>query len=155
MVDPQSAQAVRENLLYIRKTLEAAGQITAVPGWGLLAAGILSVAGAAFNAFVTGAPWSPGPYPHLALATWSVVLCVSVAIVAFGMYRKSRQTCAPIQPPLLRKLLWSLCPALFVPGPFSRHLPANFSTQITKCFYSLVFPTYPHVSKDHSPYSIP
>ncbi len=64
MVDPQSAQTVRENLLYIRKTLEAAGQITAVPGWCLLAAGILSAAGVAFNAFVTGAPWSPGPYPH-------------------------------------------------------------------------------------------
>jgi hypothetical protein len=116
MVDPQSAQIVRENLLYIRKTLEAAGQITAVPGWCLLAAGVLSVAGAAFNAFVTGAPWNPGPYPHLALATWSVVLCVSVAIVSFGMYRKGRQTCAPIQPPLLRKLLWSLCPSLFVGG---------------------------------------
>jgi hypothetical protein len=116
MVDPQSAQAVRENLLYIRKTLEAAGQITAVPGWCLLVAGILSAAGVAFNAFVTGAPWSPGPYPHAALATWSVVLCVSVAIVSFGMYRKSRQTCSPIQPPLLRKLLWSLCPALFVGG---------------------------------------
>jgi hypothetical protein len=116
MVDPQSAQTVRENLLYIRKTMEAAGQITAVPGWCLLAAGVLSVAGAAFNAFVTGAPWSPGPYPYMALATWSVVLCVSVAVVSFGMYLKGRQTCAPIQPPLLRKLIWSLCPSLFVGG---------------------------------------
>jgi hypothetical protein len=116
MVDPQSAQTVRENLLYIRKTLEAAGQITAVPGWCLLAAGILSVVGAVFNTFVTGAPWETGPYPRMALATWSVVLCVSVAVVALGMYRKSRQTCAPIQPPLLRKLIWSLCPALFVGG---------------------------------------
>lgn len=116
MVDPQSSQVVHENLLYIRKTMEAAGQITAVPGKCLLTAGILSVAGAAFNAFVTGAPWSPGPYHHLALATWSVVLFVSVAIVSFGIYRKSRQTCTPIQPPLLRKLLWSLCPALFVGG---------------------------------------
>lgn len=116
MVDPQSSQAVHENLLYIRKTMEAAGQITAVPGKCLLSAGVLSVAGAVFNAFVTGAPWSPGPYPHLALATWSVVLCVSVAIVSFGIYRKSRQTCTPIQPPLLRKLLWNLCPALFVGG---------------------------------------
>lgn len=116
MVDPQSAQTVRENLLYIRKTLEAAGQITAVPGWGLLAAGALSVAGAALNAFVTGAPWSPGPYPRLALGTWGAVLCLSVAVVSVGMYRKSRQTRTPIQPPLLRKLLWSLCPALFVGG---------------------------------------
>ncbi len=116
MVDPQNTQTVRENLLYIRKTMEAAGQITAVPGWCLAAAGALSVAGAAFNAFVTGAPWIPGPHSRLALATWSVVLGISIAIVSYGMYRKSRQTCAPIQPPLLRKLLWSLCPALFVGG---------------------------------------
>ena len=116
MVDPQSAQAVRENLLYIRKTLEAAGQITAVPGWCLFAAGILSAAGVACNYFVTGAPWSPGPNTHMALVSWAVVLGISLAIVSWGIYWKSRQTCTPIQPPLLRKLLWSLCPALFVGG---------------------------------------
>jgi hypothetical protein len=116
MVDPQSTQTVRDNLLYIRKTMEAAGQITAVPGWCLLAAGVLSLAGVAVNAFITGAPWGSAPYPYFALATWSVVLFVSVAIVSAGMYRKSRETCAPIQPPLLRKLLWSLCPGLFVGG---------------------------------------
>ena len=116
MVDPASTQAVRENLLYIRKTLEAAGQLTAVPGRCLIAVGFIAFAGAAFNAFVTGAPWDPGPYPKAALATWSVVLGISVAIVSLGIYRKSQQTCAPIQPPLLRKLLWSLCPALFVGG---------------------------------------
>jgi hypothetical protein len=114
MVDPSSAQTVRENLLYIRKTLEAAGQITAVPGRCLMAAGFLSVAGAVFNRFIAGAPWEPGPYPHLALAAWGVILAVSLAVVSVGIYRKSRQTCTPIQPPLLRKLLWSLCPALFV-----------------------------------------
>ncbi len=116
MVDPTSTQAVRENLLYIRKTLEAAGQLTAVPGRCLIAVGFIALAGAAFNAFVTGAPWNSGPHPKLALATWSIVLGLSVAIVSLGIYRKSRQTCSPIQAPLLRKLLWSLCPALFVGG---------------------------------------
>jgi hypothetical protein len=116
MIDPSSAQTVRENLLYIRKTLEAAGQLTAVPGRSLVAVGLIAVAGAAFNTFVTGAPWSPGPNVHPALVTWAVVLGLSLAIVSWGIYRKSRQMCTPIQPPLLRKLLWSLCPSLFVGG---------------------------------------
>lgn len=114
MVEQPSAQTARENLLYIRKTLEAAGQLTAVPGKCLMAAGLIALAGAAFNALVTGAPWSTGTDPVFALATWGVVLSVSLAIASFGIYRKSLQMCAPIQRPLLRKLLWSLCPALFV-----------------------------------------
>lgn len=116
MVDPPSVQTVRENLLYIRKTLEAAGQITAVPGRCLIAVGFIAIAGAVFNAFATGAPWSPGAHPRLALATWGIVLGVSLAVVSIGIYRKSQEMCTPIQPPLLRKLLWSLCPALFVGG---------------------------------------
>jgi hypothetical protein len=116
MVDPSSAQYARENLLYIRKTLEAAGQLTAVPGKCLMVAGLIAIAGAAFNGFVTGAPWSCGPNQRSALVTWAVVLGVSLAIVSIGIYRKSLQMCAPIQLPLLRKLLWSLCPALFVGG---------------------------------------
>jgi hypothetical protein len=116
MVDPPSAQSARENLLYIRKTLEAAGQLTAVPGKCLIVAGLMSIAGAVFNGLVTGAPWARAPYPQAALATWAVVLCVSLATVLYGIYRKSLQLCMPIQPPLVRKLLWSLCPALFVGG---------------------------------------
>jgi hypothetical protein len=116
MVDRASAESARENLLYIRKTLEAAGQITAVPGKGLMAAGLFSIAGAAVNSFVTGAPWSAGAHTQSALATWGIVLCLSVAVVSYGIYRKSRAMQTPIQPPLLRKLLWSLCPALFVGG---------------------------------------
>ncbi len=116
MTEPPSAQAARENLLYIRKTLEAAGQLTAVPGKCLIAAGFISIAGALFNGFVTGAPWDSGPHPQIALTTWGVVLCISLVIVSRGIYRKSLQMSTPIQPPLIRKLLWSLCPALFVGG---------------------------------------
>jgi hypothetical protein len=117
MVDPSSAESARENLLYIRRTLEAAGQLTAVPGKGLMAAGVVSIAGAMMNRFATGAPWDEaGSHPQPALAVWGVVLAVSLAIASLGIYRKSRDTRAPIQPPLLRKLLWSLCPALFVGG---------------------------------------
>jgi hypothetical protein len=119
IVDPpsvESAQSARENLLYIRKTLEAAGQLTAVPGQCLIVVGLIAIGGALFNSLVTGAPWSSAPYPKMALVVWAVVLCVSVMIVCYGIYWKSLQVCAPIQRPLVRKLLWSLCPALFVGG---------------------------------------
>ncbi len=116
MMETPSVQTARENLLYIRKTLEAAGQFTAVPGKCLMAAGFVTLAGSVFNGFVTGAPWSSKFNPDLALATWGIVLGLSLAIVSIGIYRKSLQMCAPIRPPLLRKLLWSLCPALFVGG---------------------------------------
>jgi hypothetical protein len=116
MVDPTNSELARENLLYIRKTLEAAGRLTAVPGKSLIAAGFISIAGALVNTFITDAPWSAGPRQRMALATWGIVLCVSLAICSFGIYRKSLEMETPIRAPLLRKLLWSLCPALFVGG---------------------------------------
>jgi hypothetical protein len=114
MAEPQSLEVARENLLYIRKTLEAAGQLTAVSGKSLVLAGIFSFAGVAANAWITGAPWSNGSYPRLAFAVWGIVLILSLATVLAGMYYKSRQMSTPIQIPLVRKLLWSLCPALFL-----------------------------------------
>jgi hypothetical protein len=112
MDEKSGMQAARENLLYIRKTLEAAGQVTAVSGNALIWVGTLALAAAVLNGWVTGAPWTVSD-PRAALAVWAIVFVVSVVIVLLGMYRKSRQTAAPIRPPLLKKLLWSLCPALF------------------------------------------
>jgi hypothetical protein len=114
MMEPPSAETAREHLLYIRRTLEAAGQFTAVPGKCLVAAGAAALAGVAVNVRVTGAPWGVSPAPRFALDTWGLVLGLSVAIVSYGIYRKSRLIQAPLQAPLVRKLLWSLCPALFV-----------------------------------------
>jgi hypothetical protein len=115
-LDPSSTEIAHENLQYIRKTLDAAGRFTAVPGKGLMAAGIATFAGVAVNRLVTGAPWDDGPQRQIALDVWWVVLIVSIAIVSWGIFRKSRLTQTRLQPPLVRKLLWSLCPALFVGG---------------------------------------
>jgi hypothetical protein len=114
MMEPPSAETAREHLLYIRRTLEAAGQFTAVPGKCLVAAGGAALAGVAVNVRLTGAPWLGTPAPRFALDVWGLVLGLSVAIVSYGIYRKSRLIQAPLQAPLVRKLLWSLCPALFV-----------------------------------------
>ncbi len=120
-MEPSSTELAHENLQYIRKTLDAAGRFTAVPGMGLMAAGIITFAGVAANWFVTGAPWEAGARMPAALEVWGGVLAVSIAVVLWGICRKSRQTDTRLQPPLVRKMLWSLCPTLFV-GAILTHL---------------------------------
>jgi len=114
MTEQPGIEKAQENLLYIRQAMQAAAKLTAVPGWAMMATGFLALAGAAVNGFATGAPWSPMMDVRYALLTWSVVLVLSLMIVLIGMYRKSLRMRAPIHPPLLRRLLWSLCPSLFV-----------------------------------------
>ena len=109
-----SRELAHENLQYIRQTLDAAGRFTAVPGKGLVAAGVATIAGVAGNLLVTGAPWAGGSRVQAALEVWGIVLVLSLAIVSYGIYRKSQLTGTRLQAPLVRKLLWSLCPALFV-----------------------------------------
>jgi len=116
MTDPLNAQMAREDLQYIRQTLQAAGQFTAVPGKSLMLAGVMALAGVACNLLLTGAPWSRGASAALALDSWGLVLGISVAIVCYGIYRKSQQLGTPLRAPLARKLLWSLSPSLFVGG---------------------------------------
>jgi len=114
MTEPHSIETAHQNLQYIRRTLEAAGQFTAVPGKSLMAAGVVALLGVLSNAMVTGAPWTDGMSPQRALDTWGIVLAVTLAIVFFGIHRKIQALGIPVQAPLIRKLLWSLCPALFV-----------------------------------------
>ncbi len=114
MMEPSSIETARENLMYIRRTLEAAGQFTAVPGKCLMAAGVAALAGIAVNSRYTGVPWGDAHPRASALDIWGIVLGISVAIVLYGIYRKSQQIQVRVQAPLVRKLLWSLCPALFV-----------------------------------------
>jgi hypothetical protein len=116
MMHTPSLETARENLSYIRKTMEAAGQFTAVPGTCLMAAGVAALAGVSINLLITGAPWDKGALLPAALNAWGVVLGISATIVSIGIYRKSRNMGIPLQVPLIRKLLWSLCPAMFVGG---------------------------------------
>jgi len=116
VVNPSHTETAHENLQYIRRTLDAAGRFTAVPGKGMMAAGGAAFAGVACNLFITGAPWGDGPFRELALQIWGIVLGISIAIVSYGIYRKSQHTQTRLEAPLVRKLLWSLCPALFVGG---------------------------------------
>ena len=119
MTKPPTIDSALENLVYIRRTLEAAGQFTAVPGKCLMAAGLFALAGVFLNREITGAPWAAGA-GGAALQVWGVVLGLSVAVVSVGIYRKAHATGARLRAPLLRKLLWSLTPALFAGGLLTR-----------------------------------
>lgn len=114
MVEPPSVKSVSENLQYIRRTMEAAGQFTAVPGKSMAAAGVAALGGVAANELLTGAPWSEPRSPALALDIWGIVLGLSLTVVGLGVYRKAELMRMPIRAPLIRKLLWGLCPALFL-----------------------------------------
>jgi len=116
MTELHRLEIAHENLQYIRQTLEAAECFTAVPGKALMVAGALALGGVAFNNFLTGAPWQPDASAALALQTWGWVLGLALAIVTYGIYRKAQLMRTRLRAPLVRKLLWSLCPALFVGG---------------------------------------
>src|SRR5574340_1201148 len=74
----------RDNLRFIRETMERAGSFTAVPGWGGVAIGITAVGAAVIasrqaNAF----DW---------FATWVIEACVAVAIAIWTTISKSRSS---------------------------------------------------------------
>ncbi|MBM3789399.1 MAG: hypothetical protein FJW35_03505 [Acidobacteria bacterium] len=114
MVDLPNVERASENLQFIRRTLEAAGQFTAVPGKAVALVGGVALVGAGINQVVTGAPWQDPVHPHPALDVWGCVLAISMALIVVGIRRKTLVMNIPLQMPLIRKLLWSLCPALFV-----------------------------------------
>lgn len=71
------------NLEFIRGTMERAAAFTAVPGWGMVAVGILACA-AAFIA-------SRQTVLRAWLVTWLAGACLGLAIALWALYRKSRR----------------------------------------------------------------
>ena len=98
--------APRESLLYIRRTLDAAGRLSSISGSGMVWVGILALAAVLVNYAVTGAPW--GARPPDSISIWAALLVVSASITAVTMATKARRAGQPFWSPVLRKALWSL-----------------------------------------------
>jgi len=98
----------QDSLLYIRRTLDAAGRLSTVSGSGIFFVGILALAAVLVNVRITGTPWGAGaqPYHSYALVVWAALLVLSAAIAAFSMASKSRHTGLVFWSPVLRKALW-------------------------------------------------
>src|ERR1700753_4006395 len=72
----------RDNLRFIRETMERAGAFTAVPGWGGVAMGITAI-GAAAIASRQHSFWAW-------LATWGVEAAIAILIAAWSTFSKLR-----------------------------------------------------------------
>jgi hypothetical protein len=96
----------RDNIRFIRETMERAGSFTAVSGWGGIAMGITAL-GAAVIA-------SRQQSTLLWLATWLAEAGVAIGIALWASYSKARASGATIFSGPGRRFVYSFAPPLFV-----------------------------------------
>jgi hypothetical protein len=96
----------RDNIRFIRETMERAGSFTAVSGWGGVAMGITAL-GAAVIASRQASPWAW-------LLTWIGEAGVAVAIALWTAYSKAREAGTTLLTGPGRRFVYSFAPPLFV-----------------------------------------
>jgi hypothetical protein len=96
----------RDNLRFIRETMERAASFTAVPGGGGVAVGITAL-GAAVIA-------SRQSSPRAWLAAWLLEAAVAVLIGSWTMFSKARETGVSLAAGPARRFAYSFAPAVFV-----------------------------------------
>jgi hypothetical protein len=96
----------RDNIRFIRETMERASSFTAVPGWGGVAMGITAL-GAAMIASRQSSQlaW---------LLTWVVEAAVAIAIAVWTTYSKAREAGSALFSGPGRRFVYSFAPPLFV-----------------------------------------
>ncbi len=96
----------RDNLRFIRETMERAGSFTAVPGWGGVAIGVTAFGAAAIaDRQTTSYAW---------LVTWGVEAFVAISIAVWTTLSKARGAGTPLLSGPGRRFVYSFAPALFV-----------------------------------------
>jgi hypothetical protein len=98
----------RDNLRFIRETMERAGSFTAVPGWGGVAMGITAI-GAAVIASRQSSPleW---------LMTWISEATIAIAIAGWTTVSKARDSGTSLFSGPGRRFVYSFAPPLFAGG---------------------------------------
>ncbi len=96
----------RDNLRFIRETMERASSFTAVPGWGGVAMGITALGAAAV---ASRQPSSVGWF-----ITWLSEAAVAFGIASFTTLTKARRANVPILAGPGRKFALSFAPPVFV-----------------------------------------
>lgn len=96
----------RDNLRFIRETMERAGSFTAVPGWGGVAMGITALGAAAIASRQTSQlAW---------LATWLIEATAAIAIASWTTYTKARESGSSLFSGPGRRFVYSFAPPIFV-----------------------------------------
>ena len=96
----------RDNIRFIRETMERAGSFTAVPGWGGVAMGVTAL-GAAVIASRQASPWAW-------LLTWIGEAAVAIGIALWTTYSKAREAETALFSGPGRRFVYSFAPPLFV-----------------------------------------
>jgi hypothetical protein len=96
----------RDNLRFIRETMERAGSFTAVPGWGGVAIGITAFGAAAIASFQSS--------PYAWLATWMIEAVVASAIASWTTFTKARASGSSLFSGPGRRFVYSFAPPIFV-----------------------------------------
>lgn len=96
----------RDNLRFIRETMERAVSFTAVPGWGGIAMGITALGAAAIAARQTS--------QYSWLLTWIAEAFVAIGMACWTTYSKARRANTPLVTGPARRFAYSFAPPLFV-----------------------------------------
>ena len=96
----------RDNLRFIRETMERATSFTAVPGWGGVAMGITALGAASIAARQTS--------QYAWLLTWIAEAFVAIGIACWTTYSKARRANTPLVTGPARRFAYSFAPPLFV-----------------------------------------
>jgi len=95
----------RDNLRFIRETMERAGAFTALPGWGVIAMGITAIGAAVIaSQQASSLAW---------LVTWIVEAGIAIAIAGWTMVSKSRESGSSLFSGPGRRFVYSFAPPLF------------------------------------------
>jgi hypothetical protein len=96
----------RDNLRFIRETMERAGSFTALPGWGVVAMGITAVGAAVIASVQTSTfAW---------LVTWGCEAVVAIGIALWTTFSKAREAGTSLLSGPSRRFAYSFAPPLFV-----------------------------------------
>ena len=102
----QMDEHARDNIRFIRETMERAGSFTAIPGWGGIAIGITALGAAAIAAKQTSSDgW---------LVVWGIEAFVAISIAVWTTISKAREAGTAILSGPGRRFVFSFAPPLFV-----------------------------------------
>ncbi|MGH7662986.1 MAG: hypothetical protein ACRENI_01615 [Gemmatimonadaceae bacterium] len=134
---PELHARAMDNLLFIRKTMESAGAFTAVPGKGMVAVGIIALAGAA------AAQWRVAYSPSVAqqIGIWLAVAAVALIVSAVAIVLKARDAQVPLLTGPGRKFVLSFSPPMLVGALLTLVLLRNGAIGVLPGMWLLLYGT--------------
>ncbi|MEM1094004.1 MAG: hypothetical protein AAGJ10_05335 [Bacteroidota bacterium] len=95
-------QRAAQHLAFIRETMAQSATFTAVPGWGVVAMGVIGLLGMGYDLTT----------PHFSTLAWLLTAVTAASVGGVALYRKAMQLGVPLASGAGRKYVLGLLPAL-------------------------------------------